>query len=101
MADVLPYGINDADNHFNEPPDLYEKLHRSRQARPRDPLRHRRRTASELQLFAGKPSKFTVTQVTYSNDELRKMLGDDPGSCAATSRRPSARTRSAACRACC
>ena len=21
----LPYAINDADNHFNEPPDLYER----------------------------------------------------------------------------
>ena len=25
MAAVLPYGIYDADNHFNEPFDLYER----------------------------------------------------------------------------
>jgi predicted TIM-barrel fold metal-dependent hydrolase len=77
MADVLPYGINDADNHFNEPLDLYEKFI--------DPdkrdlaIRYvRDENGNRLQLFAGKPSKFTVTQVTYSNDELQKMLGTDP-----------------------
>ena len=77
MADVLPYGINDADNHFNEPLDLYERYI--------DPTKQdlairyvTDASGNRLQLFAGKPSKFTVTQVTYSNDELHKMLGTDP-----------------------
>src|SRR6185437_1948581 len=30
------------------------------------------------QLFAGRPSKFDSSQVTYSADELAKMLGDVP-----------------------
>jgi predicted TIM-barrel fold metal-dependent hydrolase len=77
MADVLPYGINDADNHFNEPLDLYEKFI--------DPSKRdlairyvTDANGNRLQLFAGQPSKFTVTQVTYSNAELQKMLGADP-----------------------
>ena len=39
----LPYAINDADNHFNEPLDLYERYIDPNHARPGDPLRHRRR----------------------------------------------------------
>ena len=39
----LPYAINDADNHFNEPLDLYERYIDPKPARPGDPLRHRRR----------------------------------------------------------
>ena len=60
MADVLPYGINDADNHFNEPLDLYEKFIDPGQ---RDlAIRYvTDATGNRLQLFAGKPSKFTVT----------------------------------------
>ena len=29
-----------------------------------------------MQLFAGEPSKFHAEQITYSEDELEKMLGD-------------------------
>src|SRR5207245_9553231 len=71
----LPYAINDADNHFNEPLDLYERYI--------DPnLRHLAiryvtdADGRELQLFAGRPSKFDPSQITYSPDELTRMLGD-------------------------
>ena len=73
----LPYAINDADNHFNEPPDLYERFIDPSQ---RD-LAIRFVTDADgrkLQLFAGRPSKFDASQVTYSADELTKMLGDVP-----------------------
>src|SRR4051812_10633607 len=73
----LPYAINDADNHFNEPPDLYERFIDPKQ---RD-LAIRYVTDAdgrELQLFAGRPSKFDASQVTYSADELTRMLGDVP-----------------------
>jgi predicted TIM-barrel fold metal-dependent hydrolase len=73
----LPYAINDADNHFNEPPDLYERFidpkHRDLAIRYVTDVDGR-----ELQLFAGRPSKFDSSQVTYSADELAKMLGDVP-----------------------
>jgi predicted TIM-barrel fold metal-dependent hydrolase len=75
---TLPYLINDADNHFNEPPDCFERYI--------DPskvdLAIRHVTApdgSHVQLFAGKPSKFdsaSAKQVTFSKDELEAMLGD-------------------------
>src|SRR5260221_9087307 len=75
----LPYLINDADNHFNEPPDCFERYI--------DPLKRglavRFVTAPDgrkLQLFAGRPSKFNgvegrLTQITFSDAELAKMLG--------------------------
>jgi predicted TIM-barrel fold metal-dependent hydrolase len=78
MAEELDYQINDADNHFNEPPDCFERYI--------DPaakdLAIRYVTApdgSQMQLFAGRPSKFnsaTAKQVTFSKEELAKMLGD-------------------------
>ena len=74
----LTYRINDADNHFNEPPDCFERYI--------DPgkvdlaIRHVvAPDGSEIQLFAGRPSKFTSTatkQVTFSSAELDEMLGD-------------------------
>ena len=74
----LTYKINDADNHFNEPPDCFERYI--------DPdkvdLAVRHVTApdgSQIQLFAGRPSKFTsmdTKQVTFSSQELEDMLGD-------------------------
>ena len=74
----LPYEINDADNHFNEPPDCFERYI--------DPskkdLAIRAVTAPDgkrMQLFAGKPSKFLSSkddQVTFSKTELAAMLGD-------------------------
>jgi len=77
----LPYEINDADNHFNEPPDCFERYI--------DPskkdLAIRAVTAPDgkrMQLFAGKPSKFLSSkddQVTFSKTELAAMLGDSQG----------------------
>jgi predicted TIM-barrel fold metal-dependent hydrolase len=74
----LDYRINDADNHFNEPPDCFERY-----IDPKDvDLAIRSVVApdgTEMQLFAGEPSKFHNTstrQVTFSTDELEKMLGD-------------------------
>ncbi|MBW8824988.1 MAG: amidohydrolase family protein [Acidobacteria bacterium] len=73
----LPYSINDADNHFTEPPDCFEryidpsKLHLAiRYVLTPDGRR--------MQLFAGQPSKFLSSasgQVTFSQEELTKMLG--------------------------
>lgn len=70
----LGYEINDADNHFNEPKDLYERYI--------DPglkeLAIRYVTDDDgrrLQLFGGRPSRFDSSQVTYSRAELEKMLG--------------------------
>ena len=74
----LPYLINDSDNHFNEPLDCFERYIDPSQK----DLAIRFVTAPDgrrLQLFAGKPSKFTgsaANQITFSQDELTKMLGD-------------------------
>jgi predicted TIM-barrel fold metal-dependent hydrolase len=71
----LGYRINDADNHFNEPLDCFERY-----IDPKDTdLAIRYVTGPDgarLQLFAGRPSKFHSRQVTFSSDELQKMLGD-------------------------
>ena len=75
---ALPYLINDADNHFNEPPDCFERYIDPSQAE----LAIRYVTAPDgrrMQLFAGKPGRYysaTNQQVTFSTDELEKMLGD-------------------------
>jgi predicted TIM-barrel fold metal-dependent hydrolase len=75
---ALDYKINDADNHFNEPPDCFERYIDPGQ----EHLAIRSVVAPdgrEMQLFAGRPSKFTSTasnQITFSNAELEKMLGD-------------------------
>jgi len=71
----LGYLINDADNHFNEPDDCFERY-----IDPKDAdLAIRSVTGPDgrpLQLFAGQPSKFHSKQVTFSAEELDKMLGD-------------------------
>jgi predicted TIM-barrel fold metal-dependent hydrolase len=71
----LPYRINDADNHFNEPPDCFERYI--------DPSKVdlavrfvKGEDGRSMQLFAGQPSKFHANQVTFSKDELTKLLGD-------------------------
>jgi predicted TIM-barrel fold metal-dependent hydrolase len=74
----LPYRILDADNHFNEPADCYERyIDPSKSALAIrsvvDPSGRR------VQLFAGRPSAFHSAQVTYSKEELEKMLGQVPG----------------------
>jgi predicted TIM-barrel fold metal-dependent hydrolase len=71
----LGYLINDADNHFTEPPDCFERFIEPKDAE----LAIRYVTGPDgkrVQLFAGRPSKFTASQVTYSKEELEKMLGD-------------------------
>jgi predicted TIM-barrel fold metal-dependent hydrolase len=78
MPSDLPYKILDADNHFVEPPELYEKYIDPKDKElairyVKDPV-----TGKKMQLFAGQPSKFTVTQITFSKEELEKMLGTDP-----------------------
>jgi predicted TIM-barrel fold metal-dependent hydrolase len=76
QSDVdLGYQINDADNHFTEPPDCFERFIDPSQA----DLAIRFVTGPDgrkMQLFAGQPSKFNVHQVTFSKEELQKMLGD-------------------------
>src|SRR5579871_4366412 len=75
----LPYLINDADNHFNEPLDCFERYIDPSKLdlairMVRDP-----NTGKRMQLFAGKPSKYgssEADQVTFSEAELKKMLGD-------------------------
>jgi hypothetical protein len=72
----LGYWINDADNHFNEPPDCFEHYIDPQYA----DLAIRSVTGPDgavMQLFAGKPSKFHSRHVTFSQEELKKLLGDD------------------------
>ncbi len=71
----LAYQINDADNHFNEPPDCFERYIDPKHA----DLAIRSVVGPDgerLQLFAGAPSKFNTHQITFSSGELDKMLGD-------------------------
>jgi predicted TIM-barrel fold metal-dependent hydrolase len=71
----LGYWINDADNHFNEPPDCFERY-----IDPKDSALAIRSVTDPdgqpMQLFAGRPSKFHSRQVTFSAEELQKLLGD-------------------------
>ena len=71
----LPYLINDADNHFTEPHDCFERYI--------DPSEREFAIRAvtlpdgeDIQLFAGKPSRFHSKQVTFSDEELSRMLGD-------------------------
>ena len=79
MNDIeLDYLILDADNHFNEPLDCYERYidpkHKDLAIRHvEDP-----NGGAPIQLFAGRPSRFTNNQVIYSDEELEKMLGTNP-----------------------
>jgi predicted TIM-barrel fold metal-dependent hydrolase len=71
----LGYWINDADNHFNEPPDCFERYIDPGQAE----LAIRSVPGPDgrpVQLFAGQPSKFHSRQVTFSAEELANLLGD-------------------------
>jgi predicted TIM-barrel fold metal-dependent hydrolase len=71
----LGYWINDADNHFNEPPDCFERYIDPGQAE----LAIRSVPGPDgrpMQLFAGAPSKFHSRQVTFSAEELGHLLGD-------------------------
>src|SRR5579864_5248389 len=71
----LGYWINDADNHFNEPPDCFERYIDPGQAE----LAIRSVPGPDgraVQLFAGAPSKFHSRQVTFSAAELANLVGD-------------------------
>ena len=72
---TLGYWINDADNHFNEPLDCFERY-----IDPGDADLAVRSVVGPdgrpMQLFAGQPSKFHSRQVTFSAVELAKLLGD-------------------------
>ena len=73
----LDYPINDADNHFNEPKDCFERYI---DPKHRD-LAIRYVTGPDgepVELFAGAPSKFNTNQITFSKEELHKMLGQEP-----------------------
>ena len=77
-ASPLPYRIMDADNHFNEPDDVYERYidPAQRDLAVRVVLDG---NGDKVKLFAGKPSKFDdKTQITFSDDELEQMLGYTP-----------------------
>jgi predicted TIM-barrel fold metal-dependent hydrolase len=74
----LPFKILDADNHFNEPRDCFDGYI--------DPSKKdlairwvKGDDGRDVQLFAGKPSRFSVEQITFSADELERMLGEVPG----------------------
>jgi predicted TIM-barrel fold metal-dependent hydrolase len=72
---AIGYRINDADNHFSEPPDCFERYIDPSAA----DLAVRFVTGSDgrqMQVFAGKPSKFHAGDVTFSADELKTILGD-------------------------
>jgi len=77
MTNSLPYRILDADNHFNEPRYCYERYIDPSQ---RDlAIRYvHDAEGNEVRLCAGKPSRFSLSQVTYSTDELEKMVGPLP-----------------------
>jgi predicted TIM-barrel fold metal-dependent hydrolase len=80
MRVTLPYKINDADNHFNEPLEVYERYIDPSKSE----LAIRVVTTPDgkrIQLFDGRPSKFNSSenhQVTFSKAELEQMLGAAP-----------------------
>ena len=72
---TLPYRINDADNHFNEPADCFERYIDPKHA----DLAIRQMTASDgskVMVFAGRPSKFHTRTHVLADDEFQKMLGE-------------------------
>ena len=76
MASELPYKILDADNHFTEPPNLYQDFI--------DPSKRdlaitfvKTESGQEVQLFAGKPSKFTVEGFSEGIAEMQRQDGLD------------------------
>jgi len=73
----LSYEIMDADNHFNEPPDCYERYidPKQRELAIRYVMDGNGR---RMQLFGGRPSKFSGDQIVFSADNLKQMLGSDP-----------------------
>ena len=74
----LEYQILDADNHFNEPLDCYERYIDPKYKDLAIRYVESPNGGKPLQLFAGRPSKFTGDQIIYSDEELKKMLGTNP-----------------------
>jgi predicted TIM-barrel fold metal-dependent hydrolase len=75
VENELPYRINDADNHFNEPSYCFERYIDPKHAN----LAVRDVVAPDgqvIKLFAGKPSKFHFKHNVYSAEELNRMVGD-------------------------
>ncbi len=73
----LPYRIMDADNHFNEPRDCYERYIDPQQRHLA--IRYvKDSNGRSVQMFAGRPSKFSGDQIVFSADSLVEMLGTDP-----------------------
>ncbi len=75
QSDERTYLINDADTHFNEPPDCFERYI---DPSSKDLAIRSVRTpdGKEIQLFAGRPSRFLGEegQITFSRTELHAML---------------------------
>lgn len=76
MPSDLPYRILDADNHFTEPPTLYQDFI--------DPSRRdlaityvKGDDTRPVQLFAGRPSKFTVEGFSEGISEMQMQQGLD------------------------
>ena len=74
----LDYLILDADNHFNEPLDCYERYIDPKYTDLAIRYVEDPSGGTPMQLFAGRPSRFTNKQVIYSDEELEKMLGSNP-----------------------
>lgn len=83
MPNELPFRINDADNHFVEPADMYERYidprHREKAVRwVRDEHGNR------VQLFGGRPSKlaFTRESAPQTEEELERLATTAAGASA-------------------
>src|SRR3989442_10220642 len=73
----LPFKILDADNHFNEPRNCFDGYIDS--SKKDLAIRWvKDEHGRDIQLFAGKPSRFSVAQITFSANELESMLGELP-----------------------
>ncbi|MGE0879849.1 MAG: amidohydrolase family protein [Acidimicrobiia bacterium] len=76
MSD-LPYQILDSDNHFTEPPTLYQDYIDPKQRHLAITFVGHDATGRDVQLFAGKPSRFTVEGFTEGITEVQKSQGLD------------------------
>ncbi len=95
----LGYKINDADNHFNEPPDCFERYIDPKNADLA--IRYVKGPDGErMQLFAGKPSKFH----SETGHLLQGRAGEDARRHLQRSvragRRPRSRAQNRNCRSC-
>jgi len=87
MKPSLPYRINDADNHFVEPVDVYERYIEPRW-REKAVRWVKDSNGEDIQLFAGRPSRTRLSRdnAPTNEEELERLsarLGPDPGAGAA------------------